>query len=214
MIHLPCFEAILITYIVQLFPSYKSLSFILLGFGALVIALSTFHKCYYLPPSGPSSLLQCCTSQRHTLCAAMFLCFCPYGLCWLLHLLHLLWPCHVHCLLLPLSPFYFNIGTLPFVVPLSLASKTLYLHCYLLSSYASTAFSTSHHSACQYCCDYNFVYTLFPAHILHNMDIIIGLVLCTPQSRFATLRWEYLIFLDNYSLLSIPTVFIVTLGIC
>ena len=38
------------------------------------------------------------------------------------------------------------------------------------------------------CCDYNFVYTLFPAPILHNMDIIIGLVLCTPQSRFATLR--------------------------
>jgi len=30
------------------------------------------------------------------------------------------------------------------------------------------------------CCDYNFVYTLFPAPILHNMDIIIGLVLCTP----------------------------------
>ena len=64
------------------------------------------------------------------------------------------------------------------------------------------------------CCDYNFVYTLFPAHILHNMDIIIGLVLCTPQSRFVTLRWEYFIFLDNYSLLSIPTVFIITLGIC
>jgi len=38
------------------------------------------------------------------------------------------------------------------------------------------------------CCDYNFVYTLFPAPILHNMDIIIGLVLCTPQSCFATLR--------------------------
>ena len=38
------------------------------------------------------------------------------------------------------------------------------------------------------CCDYNFVYTLFPAHILHNMDIIIGLVLCTPQSCFVTLR--------------------------
>ena len=41
------------------------------------------------------------------------------------------------------------------------------------------------------CCDYNFVYTLFPAHILHNMDIIIRLVLCIPQSRFATLSIYY-----------------------
>jgi len=41
------------------------------------------------------------------------------------------------------------------------------------------------------CCDYNFVYTLFPALILHNMDIIIGLVLCTPQSHFVTLSIYY-----------------------